>query len=1147
LEIPLAASAGESLTFRVAGHEDPVLVHTPETRAAARAKNPLLRLYTDDELTHYVEARLPSDAIALMSVTQRIEVNGSGCDAAVLLAIHVPREGRRADAAEAMRKGADAAQFHPKLALLDEGAAELAVQQPDVLYDVLSPFDTAAALLFQHPALINLSVENGGRIPSLILRQCIGEAIHQRSEIVNRIRRLGPKWSTYVPLEYGDGDEPAIPVFTMELHEDVRSALPDPLALALKASQELLELKNETWTVQYGITSREESNAATRENRPVLRDDETRWTKRALSSEWGVSFGDIEYTEPTLGGWTIEALWSSDSKPKPMDKEFVSALFAGTAFIRIDVESDPPADYRATIPGQADEPDTVARFRVDFPGARAVLSLDPQREDLTVLVMRNPEARSVTRLVDVRLGIVKNGTDEELRNVRGSETQRGELRMTAKNARLRHLSAYAEFFDTNGRAIEPGPLTSLPLGVFDRHATKRYVDCIGPVSVVFGVPLPPDPVTLRIPFPDNAAKMRLYWGGLGTGRYDAAVCPLGITATAIFELALPVFLLAAGSAIGDSRFVKQILEDKRALISVVGAGAHLISGYIGLAQNPALAAKQVAITLGPMVAKAAAKKGAEKFALWIARKIGEGAVRRAIPFVNVAFQVFDAAVTFAQLGQTVAAIVQSPFYYDFEITRSFDLHVKLEPDPDQGQFPTRRDRLRVQIVYDTGAELRHFETADVRDRVPIDHSFADCPAGGRMKVFVFFHANEWQSGRGSTEWFDARGENGTSRRQVEVTVVNEEIPLSPQSVYEHMQSTAFENGDRRWKHGPAPTETAERPDGSGLLQALNGVTIAQLPGMVGYAWQARGLGLPRDNPGQPVDEELHAVQTVSLPERPPRHAITPVGFRLQSAVSYELASANDGSGRSFFIDPSRGYFDPARNPGGGHHLRGIALSSGEPPRFEIASGRSWGRFPAAMDSLVFTQGYVAGVTSSASKLYILRLPDAPVPDAQATMASLASGEGTRDGLLSLPRAITVALDGRLLVLEEGNRRVQCFDFTGNPVPYFKSANGGAKSPVLPLRNAESTRFRDLAVEAKGYLFVLGSNGERPEDYRVDIYEPDGSFLVTTTGVAAGKIAVDLARSMYTLNWQILRGPNGRPEPSVSQWLPPVPGQIGEPS
>ena len=246
------------------------------------------------------------------------------------------------------------------------------------------------------------------------------------------------------------------------------------------------------------------------------------------------------------------------------------------------------------------------------------------------------------------------------------------------------------------------------------------------------------------------------------------------------------------------------------LYSLYGAAAGLVGDSairIGRSQNPGAAAKQVAIRFGPMIAKFAAKKGAAKFAVWIARKISEGAVRRAIPLVNAAFLAFDAAVTFAQLGQTIAAIIQSPFYYDFEITRGFDLHVKIRPDPRFGTFPDHRDRMRVQVVYDTAGELRHFETTDLRDRVstPIDVTFADIPAGGHMKVFVFFYAhNHWQSASGSTPWFEARGQDGTTVRQVELTIENADIPLSSESVYEHQRSLVFGQasglrtaGDRR--------------------------------------------------------------------------------------------------------------------------------------------------------------------------------------------------------------------------------------------------------------------------------------------------------------------------------------------------------------
>lgn len=44
----------------------------------------------------------------------------------------------------------------------------------------------------------------------------------------------------------------------------------------------------------------------------------------------------------------------------------------------------------------------------------------------------------------------------------------------------------------------------------------------------------------------------------------------------------------------------------------------------------------------------------------------------------------------------------------------------------------------------------------------------------------------------------------------------------------------------------------------------------------------------------------------------------------------------------------------------------------------------------------------------------------------------------------------------------------------------------------------------------------------------------------TTGVTAAKIVVDLTREMYTLNYEILLGAKGRPEPSISLWMPPAP-------
>lgn len=1163
-----SAAANEVLSFHVAGNDYPVHAHTPETLAESRRANPFLGLYPGEELTHYVEADVPQDAIAMKMVTRRITVDGFPCEELIGMGISVPSAGRRHDAAEALRK--NGLQVHPKIALLAGANAapelvRLATERPELLHDIADPFETACALLYQHPGLINLSVDKGGTIPSFILRECVAAGIRAKSLILNRIKKAQPNWCRYVRLKDENGayiNDKDGPVFTMEVDQAVQDAIRDPLAVALKLSQQFLELQGQTWTVQYGRTSAEDRRAATPRNRDVLRADQTKWAMKALSIEHGVNFHKVEYSEPVPGGWAIDAMWSFDSKPNPMNEAFVNALAGGEAFVSVVASPGPPEGFKVPIPRQRMEADKATTFRVAAgPGINVELRLDPMPTDLAVLVTRDPGAGQQLTLKGVRLGVEKNGKAEVLWSYDGSVANRGEIRVTARNERLRHLSAYAEFFDSKGTAIQPGSLAWLPPEadkIFDSHPTKRYVDVIPPVDTVFGVPLPADWVTMKIPFPENAVKMRLYWGGLGTGQYDSTVCAAGIACTSVFELALPVMLLIAGAADYKTGFINELLKDKKVLFTIAAVAASLTAGgaFIGVSQNPGTAAKTVAAKLGPLFGKILAKKGAEKFAVYIARKYGEGAVKRAIPFVNAAFLAFDTAVTFAVLGQTIGAICQSPWYYDVEVTRSFDLAVKVMPDRAAGGiFPDYHDLMRVQVVYDTGAELKHVEKTDLPKTTisnPIDFTFEDAPAGGRMKVFVFFYAaNGWQSAFGSTGWFDAKGENGTSQRQVVLEVKNALIPLSDKSVYKHQQSTKYENDKHVWKAGAAPAVTMASPsDPAHKLLSLNAITVAQRPAAIGYAWRANGLNIPRDHPAAPpTNDALYVAQNISLAAEPWRGYASPgVGFTAQSGIAYELASDGDGSGMSFYIDPARGEFDAQSNPAGGHHIRRIALSADTAPDFNVRSGASWGRFPRPMDSFVYhPQGYICGINHEASKIYILKLPPAAVEDTKATFASLASGEGSRDGLLSEPRAIAVALDGRLLVLEAGNRRIQAFDYTGNPVPYFKQTGAG-KSPVMALRNAGTTAYLDLSVEAKGYLFVLGHTGDvataKADQYRVDVYEPDGTFLVSTPGVAAAKIAVDLARSMFTLNWETLSGPGGRTEPTVSKWLPPPPDKLG---
>lgn len=1165
--------AGHSeLTFHAGEHSCRVQPHTPGTLAEARYGNPLLQQLGDLQLSHYVEVDLPADQVRMLYLTHPVDVDGARTENFLSLAFHVPRDTRRRCAPQGRTFG-DPGAMHPKLARLLRRDTSLSAArvlarldagdlEADFLADLVEPFETASALLMLHPGLINLGAESGA--PARLLRDCVGAALDWRDLIVDEIENRGTRWSRRVPLRDDDGpvvDEDG-PVFSAELDSRVQQLMTAPLSRALVLANQLPDLEGQSWRVHEGSTTVELDAlqaARTAELRGASPRAESRWTLQALTRMNGVRTRSVNFKRPREGGWTIDTIWSSTQTP-PLDGDFIAALAAGRAFVRVGVAGR----ERAWLGGFAAQPlpdsESVvfeAEHEASAVGADYVeitLTLDALRNDLHfALRLTNEESEEV--LAAVSLGVRNLDGTERIawRTWPATSERQGNLHVEVDNEWVRHLSLYAEYRDADGRLIDAKWRSRLPPPVarlFDAHPTRRFIEIVPPCNTVFGIPIGASTTPLDIPVPEDAVSVTLYWGGLGTGEFDETVCAAGVTCTVALDLALPVFLLLVGAAARDNTALGRLLRNPVVRASILATGGGLIGARLGLAQDPGRVAKALALQLVPTLAKSLG----EAILVWLAKRSAKAAIKRSVPFINLMFTAVDSAITLAQLGQTTAAVLQSPFYYVTRLTRTFDLQVTIRPDQRFSQFPEDSARLRVQVVYDAGNSLPLSET-DLLDTPlsrPITVRFDDIPAGGRLRVFVFFYTgNGWQASMGVGSWVDARGRSGDALLEIDVTVVDALRPLTKDSVYTHRRVLAYENGQHVWRRQEQPpTATIAGPmigDDNQLLQ-LRGITVAQRPAQLAYAWQASGLNLPRDRPGRPSGDSLFAMQSLSLlPDPPLRRAIAPVAYSQSCGVAYDLGAAADGSGANFYLDPTPTLFSE-NNLTGGFHLRRIVLTLDGTPRFEPGAPRSWGRFPVAVDSfVVHPQGYIAAVNATQSKLYLLELPAAAVDNEYARMASLYSGEGDRVGLLSRPRAIAVALDGRLLVLEDGNRRIQCFDLSGNPVPYFRQAGSDAKSPLLPLRgtDATATSYLDLAVEARGFLFVLAydGSGARPEHYRVDIYEPDGSFLVSTPQVAAARIAVDLARTMYTLNWESWLGDGGRTEPSVSVWLAPAPEQL----
>ncbi len=161
--------------------------------------------------------------------------------------------------------------------------------------------------------------------------------------------------------------------------------------------------------------------------------------------------------------------------------------------------------------------------------------------------------------------------------------------------------------------------------------------------------------------------------------------------------------------------------------------------------------------------------------------------------------------------------------------------------------------------------------------------------------------------------------------------------------------------------------------------------------------------------------------------------------RSVDSIGVFLYPAPPFSKRNFYLD-GRIYQDGDGRTmpiNGSYFLRQVYLGDGN-PTFDYSVGQSLGTFaqPNLSAVVIHPNGYAIAVSNINSKMEVLELPSAAVPDEQAQPASLVSGKGEGEGLMQGPVAMTVTPDGRILVLEQGNARVQAFDIAGNPVQCF---------------------------------------------------------------------------------------------------------------
>lgn len=734
----------------------------------------------------------------------------------------------------------------------------------------------------------------------------------------------------------------------------------------------------------------------------------------------------------------------------------------------------------------------------------------------------------------------------------------GTFSITYNNSWLRWLSAYVEFYGPDDKKpVTPEGWTSmLPgnlAGIYDTP-TKKYAQIFSATNTVLGIPIGNTDTTISFKWPANASSVKILAGGLGRtggiegqdgkyyGSWDGQVCTPGAIMTGIFNLGIPVVCMLMGAAVETSSLSKLAASSFSAVLDVAGA---IVGG-------PVSSALQGGNTTTLMMAFADVIPrlllDLPDLAFWMSVEFGEAAAEEATPIFGWIALAVSEATNLALIVQTSVEVALSPAVFEIDVTRAIDAQWTLLPDINhQNTWPREATHYEVIATFKDGtSRTTTGEMTTSPQTGPITVFFDSAhknrlPGGGQVRFTANFYSNTgWLCGSAHTDDISAAiPGNLLTVPQMAITEVL--VPLTPTTIYQFDRKLVYDtpSGARTWStEGGAPTATINSLSSSNIgnnLANLVKITLSQNTSELGYAWQASGQNIPLAGQDAPDSEQMLTFQTIANGAKPDdRLTFGPSGFSSGPLLVFDLLSPASGVGNNFWIDP--------RN--NAYHVRQVLL--GHAGAFDLATGQSWGRFHQQLDAVaVHPSGALVGVSTSNRRLEVLSLGKAAVADAQAPLANIYAGYGSRPGLLHSPIAVVANPAGASVVvleeaddsLQDGGARLQALDLSGNPVPLFA---GRTSTVALLKQESAPVTLLDLAIESKGYLYVLKylGDGSQVADYCLDIYNPDGSWLAQTAGLSAGKMAVDVWRTMYTLNFEVLTKPDGeRTEPSVSIWLP----------
>lgn len=615
----------------------------------------------------------------------------------------------------------------------------------------------------------------------------------------------------------------------------------------------------------------------------------------------------------------------------------------------------------------------------------------------------------------------------------------GRFSIDVKNDYLRTMSAYVELRDEAGNPIADPKGWDGP-GSHYESATKKYVTSVQAVNTIMAHSAPTDSTGLDFVWPEEATSARLLFGSLGHGSWDSVVSPIGTIVTSIFQYGIPMFFLAASVLVESTEWYATFIRQPANVFICVVVGGEVMADLALVFDT-----KQVLFAFGEAIIGIMSKRLFTSAAKEMTKDLAKGEAEDATPFVGWVFEAMAVVVGLRGVARTTGEVCSSPAVVEYEVRRAFDLHFTLHPDPEHGEpghpetaiWPAVGHHYLINVQYKGGTNFEdHGRMPLTTSNEPLRHTFA-LPAGGSIRITAAIYSESgWVCGKWSGDWIEAMPASGTTDLYLEGSITEQLVPLTTDTNYIYKEKIVFDAAAQKhvWQAGDPPVATVTSVHGgdSTLLYCSPlGLTIFEKMYEIGYVWKGARQGLPMCGETAPATEEAFTFQNLSVLAEPDRRLMGPTcTLRAQPHLIYDqygpMPTAAKPSNH-FLVDPR----------GGDNHLRRVVLD--QSTTYDLASpGQSWGRFGAdQLDAVVIhPDGYAIGVHGLSHKVLILPIAKTGSSDAQAPVATVASGLGTLEGLVNEPVALTVALDGRVLLVEKSGLRIQAFDTKGSPVASF---------------------------------------------------------------------------------------------------------------